>query len=84
MEQYENVDFLTSNMLPLGAVFTTFFAAWIMSKNSTSEELGGHGVTYRIWRFLANIFLNGNFSNISSSYWLDLVLDEIRNYSAKN
>ena len=27
-----------------------------MSKNSTSEELGGHGVTYRIWRFLAKYF----------------------------
>ena len=54
---YENVDFLTSNiMLPLGGVFTTFFAAWIMSKNSTSEELGGHGATYRIWRFLAKYF----------------------------
>tara|TARA_B100001113_G_scaffold203895_1_gene167233 strand:- start:1433 stop:2308 length:876 start_codon:yes stop_codon:yes gene_type:complete len=54
---YENVDFLTSNiMLPLGGVFTTFFAAWIMSKNSTSEELGGHGIAYRIWRFLAKYF----------------------------
>ena len=54
---YENVDFLTSNiMLPLGAVFTTFFAAWIMSKNSTSEELDGHSLTYNIWRFLAKYF----------------------------
>ena len=54
---YENVDFLTSNvMLPLGAVFTTIFAAWIMSKNSTSEELDGHGLVYKIWRFLAKFF----------------------------
>jgi len=40
----------------LGAVFTTFFAAWIMSKNSTSEELDGHSLTYNIWRFLAKYF----------------------------
>jgi len=54
---YENVDFLTSNvMLPLGAVFTTIFAAWIMSQNSTSEELDGHGLVYKIWQFLAKYF----------------------------
>jgi NSS family neurotransmitter:Na+ symporter len=54
---YENVDFLTSNiMLPLGAVFTTIFAAWIMSQNSTSEELDGHGFIYKSWQFLAKYF----------------------------
>ena len=54
---YENVDFLTSNiMLPLGAVFTTIFAAWIMSQNSTSEELDGHGFIYKLWQFLAKYF----------------------------
>ena len=54
---YENVDFLTSNiMLPLGAVFTTIFAAWIMSQNSTSEELDGHGFVYKSWQFLAKYF----------------------------
>jgi NSS family neurotransmitter:Na+ symporter len=54
---YENVDFITSNiMLPLSAVFITIFAAWVMSQNSTSEELDGHGLVYKIWQLLARYF----------------------------
>ena len=54
---YENVDFITSNiMLPMSAVFITIFAAWVMSKNSSSEELDGHGVVYKIWQLLARYF----------------------------
>ena len=54
---YENVDFITSNvMLPMSAVFITIFAAWVMSKNSTSEELNGHGFIYRVWQLLARYF----------------------------
>ena len=51
---YENVDFLSSNvMLPLGGLFITIFAGWVMCRNSTAEELGGAGQAYRAWRFLA-------------------------------
>jgi NSS family neurotransmitter:Na+ symporter len=51
---FENVDHLTSNiMLPLGGVFITVFAAWVMCRNSTAEELHGAGAIYRVWRFAA-------------------------------
>jgi len=51
---YVNIDYLTSNiMLPLSGVCIVFFAAWVMCRNSTSEELGGAGRSYKIWRFLA-------------------------------
>jgi neurotransmitter:Na+ symporter, NSS family len=51
---FDNIDHLTSNvMLPLGGVLITVFAAWVMCRNSTSEELGGAGTMYRLWRFLA-------------------------------
>lgn len=51
---YENIDYLTSNiLLPLGGVVITVFAAWVMCRNSSADELGGSGMPYRIWRFLA-------------------------------
>ena len=51
---YDNIDYVTSNiMLPLGGLLITVFAAWIMCANSTSEELGGAGNSYKLWRFLA-------------------------------
>jgi len=51
---YENVDFLSSNvMLPLGGLFITIFAGWVMCRNSTAEELGGAGQAYLAWRLLA-------------------------------
>jgi len=51
---YQNVDYLTSNiMLPLGGLAIIFFAGWVMCRNSTSEELGGAGGLFKIWRFLA-------------------------------
>jgi NSS family neurotransmitter:Na+ symporter len=51
---YNNVDYVTSNMmLPLGGVFISVFAAWVMCRNSTAEELGGSGNLYRLWRLLA-------------------------------
>ena len=51
---YQNVEYLTSNiMLPLGGLLITFFAGWVMCRNSTSEELGGVGNSYLLWRFLA-------------------------------
>lgn len=51
---FDNVDYVTSNiMLPLGGLFITIFAAWVMCRNSTAEELGGAGGAYKLWRFLA-------------------------------
>ncbi len=51
---FENVDYLTSNiMLPLGGLLITFFAGWVMCRNSSSDELGGATSIYKIWRFLA-------------------------------
>jgi len=51
---FDNIDYLTSNiMLPLGGVFITVFAGWVMCRNSTAEELGGTGTAYMLWRILA-------------------------------
>jgi NSS family neurotransmitter:Na+ symporter len=51
---FDNIDHLTSNiMLPLGGVFITLFASWVMCRNSTADELGGAGTAYTLWRFLA-------------------------------
>jgi NSS family neurotransmitter:Na+ symporter len=52
---FDNLDFLTSNiMLPLGGLFITVFAGWIMCSNSTADELDETaGPVYRTWRILA-------------------------------
>lgn len=51
---FANVDYLTSNiMLPLSGLFITLFAAWVMSKKSSSSELGGSGSVYSLWRICA-------------------------------
>lgn len=51
---FDNIDYLTSKfMLPLGGFFMTVFAAWVMSRKSSSDELGGDNMIYRIWRFCA-------------------------------
>jgi NSS family neurotransmitter:Na+ symporter len=51
---YNNVDYLTSNiMLPLSGLLITVFAAWVMCRNSTSDELGGRGTMFKVWHFLA-------------------------------
>jgi NSS family neurotransmitter:Na+ symporter len=53
---FDNVDHLTSNvMLPLGGLFIVIFAGWVMCRNSTADELGGAGIVYRFWRFLARV-----------------------------
>jgi NSS family neurotransmitter:Na+ symporter len=50
---YDNLDFLTINiMLPLGGLLIAIFAGWIMCRNSTAEELGGAGTSYKVWRVL--------------------------------
>ena len=50
---FDNVDYMTSNiMLPLGGLIIAIFAGWIMCRNSTADELGGAGTTYKVWRVL--------------------------------
>ena len=51
---FENLDFLTSNiMLPLGGLLIGVFAAWIIKQQSSMEELGmGKGPAYQIWSIL--------------------------------
>ena len=52
---FDNLDFLTSNiLLPLGGLAIVIFAGWVMSRNSSADELdpdAGRG--YRAWRFSA-------------------------------
>lgn len=52
---FENLDHLSSNiLLPLGGLFITIFAGWVMCKTSTADELDmGTGGLYHAWRFLA-------------------------------
>ncbi|MDZ7735704.1 MAG: sodium-dependent transporter [Gammaproteobacteria bacterium] len=56
---FELVEYLTTNiMLPLGGLLTAVFAAWIMKRMSSTEELDiGDGLGYRLWllatRYLA-------------------------------
>ena len=52
---FDNIDHLASNiLLPLGGLFITIFAGWVMCKNSSSEELDiGTGPAYGAWRALA-------------------------------
>jgi neurotransmitter:Na+ symporter, NSS family len=52
---FENLDHLSSNiLLPLGGLFITVFAGWVMCKGSTADELDlGTGGLFTMWRFLA-------------------------------
>mgnify|MGYP001818927367 FL=1 len=50
---FDNVDYLTSNiMLPIGGLTIAIFAGWVMCRNSSADELGGAGTTYKLWRVL--------------------------------
>ncbi len=51
---FELLDYLTANlMLPLGGLFIALFAGWVMSKNSSQEELKIRPqFLYLIWRLL--------------------------------
>ena len=50
---FENLDHLTINiMLPLGGLMIAVFAGWVLCRNSTSDELRGAGMAFRLWRFL--------------------------------
>lgn len=51
---FDILDFLTSKiMLPLGGLLIAIFAAWLMTREATVEELDmGDRWAYRFWRFL--------------------------------
>jgi NSS family neurotransmitter:Na+ symporter len=50
---FDNLGHITNDiMLPLGGLFIAGFAGWAMCRNSTAEELGGSGATYKAWRLL--------------------------------
>ncbi len=50
----DNLDHLTLNiMLPLGGLLIVLFAGWVMCRNSSADELGGAGTTYKLWRAFA-------------------------------
>lgn len=50
---FDTLDYLTANiMLPLGGLFIALFAAWVMRKESTREEMATYPMLYNIWRFL--------------------------------
>lgn len=52
---FDLVEYLTTNiMLPLGGLLTAVFAAWIMKRSSSADELGvGESLGYHLWRFAA-------------------------------
>jgi len=50
---FDLLDYLTANiMLPLGGLFIALFAGWLMSWESTEDELAGSRGSYKLWRFL--------------------------------
>lgn len=58
---FDVLDILTANiMLPLGGVLIAVFAAYIMSREASRDELNmGDGLGYRSWRFLASSIAPG-------------------------
>ena len=54
MTFFDLIEGLTANiMLPLGGLLMAIFAAWLMSRQSTVDELAmGNGVAYQAWRLL--------------------------------
>ncbi len=52
MTFFDLVEFLSVNiLLPVGGLFVCVFAAWMMSRSSTFEELGLNQTAYAAWRF---------------------------------
>ena len=51
---FDIFDILAANiMLPVGGILIAVFAAWVMAKDSTFEELNIHPVMYKVWLFVA-------------------------------
>jgi NSS family neurotransmitter:Na+ symporter len=51
---FDLFDYLTSNvLLPVGGVLIAVFAGWVLSRESSRDELAGsETLNYRVWRFL--------------------------------
>ena len=50
---FDNLDYLTINiLLPLSGLLIAVFAGWVMCRNSSADELGGAGTSYKLWRLL--------------------------------
>ena len=51
---FDFIDYLTSNiMLPLGGLSIAVFAVWVMTRESSREELNlVDGIGYAVWRFV--------------------------------
>ena len=50
---FDTLDFITANvMLPLGGLFIAIFAGWLMSEQSTRDEMETYGFIYEVWHFL--------------------------------
>ncbi len=54
---FDLIDGLTSNiMLPLGGIFVSIFAIYVMSREATRDELDmGDSIAYKVWRVLVMI-----------------------------
>jgi neurotransmitter:Na+ symporter, NSS family len=52
---FDNIDYLTNNvLLPVGGLAIVVFAGWVMTRNSTADELDPMaGRAYRMWRLMA-------------------------------
>ena len=51
---FDFADLLTSRIgMPIGALFISIFAGFILAKDQTTKELNTHPIIYAIWRFLA-------------------------------
>ena len=51
---FDVFDTLTANvLLPLGGLLIAIFAAWVMSNNSSAEELGISDRAFKAWQFAA-------------------------------
>lgn len=50
---FDWMDYLTTNIsLPLGGILIAIFAGWVMSKQSSQDELKSDGFIYKLWLFL--------------------------------
>lgn len=53
---FDLLDFLTTNiLLPLGGLFIALFAAWMVRREVTREELSLGEGAHKVWRYLAGI-----------------------------
>lgn len=51
---FDLMDYVTSNvLLPFGGLLIAIFSVWLMSKQSSADELGmGEGLAYNSWRII--------------------------------